>query len=154
MSILIKGIKMPRACQVCPLGHWNKLDKLTGCEIVRRYVPKDDIEFWEKDKPSWCPLVEVPTPHGPLIDAGALYKQTAEWEAKALAQLGKSDKRGWAFWNAVLAERTAFKHDVMDAPVIIGAEEGSVDDDPSHPFADDVMMGGAEEGANNAPENG
>lgn len=89
MSILIKGIKMPRACQVCPLGHWDKLDKLIGCEIVRRYVPKDDIEFWEKDKPSWCPIVEVPTPHGRLIDADALphytgYALSANEVAKAV----------------------------------------------------------------------
>lgn len=84
MSVLIKGMEMPRACQVCPLGHWNKLDKLTGCEIVRRYVPKDDIEFWEKDKPSWCPLVEVPTPHGRLIDADEVpYFSSSPWKAIA-----------------------------------------------------------------------
>lgn len=110
MSILIKGMKMPRACQVCPLGHWNKLDKLTGCEIVRRYVPKDDIEFWEKDKPSWCPLVEVPTPHGQLKDADALKvslmfaEKTAKWAVPAL--------------RAVLMV-------IDEMPTIIEAEEGT-----------------------------
>ena len=71
---------------------------------------------------------EIP-PHGPLIDGQALYDRTAEWEAEAFDQLEKSDPqaekqgRGWKFWNTVLTERTGFKHDVMDAPVIIEAEE-------------------------------
>lgn len=53
---------------MCPLSHWNKLDQLTGCELTRRYVPKDDEDFWKNDRPSWCPLISVP-PHGRLIDA-------------------------------------------------------------------------------------
>ena len=70
MSILIKGIKMPRGCQVCPISHWNKLDQMTGCELGRKHIPKDDEDFWQNDRPSWCPLVPVP-PHGRLIDADA-----------------------------------------------------------------------------------
>lgn len=115
MSILIKGIKMPRACQVCPLGHWNKLDKLTGCEIVRRYVPKDDIEFWEKDKPSWCPLVEVPTPHGRLIDDDALYK-TYQEICSDIACIS---------CPFLTEDGCKVEQMIMYAPTIIEAEEGA-----------------------------
>ena len=70
MSILIKGMDMPNNCLYCPMSHWNKLDEITGCEIVigKKYVDKSDTGFWQEDRPKWCPLVEIPK-HGRLIDA-------------------------------------------------------------------------------------
>lgn len=57
-----------------------------------------------------------------LIDKRVLYKQTAEWEAQALAMVEKTmhdeDPTEWRKWSAVLTERTAFKHDVADAPTV------------------------------------
>lgn len=57
-----------------------------------------------------------------LIDKCVLYKQTAEWEAQALAMVEKTmhdeDPTEWRKWSAVLTERTAFKHDIADAPTI------------------------------------
>ena len=57
-----------------------------------------------------------------LIDKRVLYKQTAEWEAQALAMVEKTmhneDPTEWRRWSAVLTERTAFKHDVADAPTV------------------------------------
>ena len=127
MSILIKGIKMPKCCADCPCFY-----DFISCQAL--FDGTDDFsmsgfdEF--KERLPNCPLVEVPTPHGRLIDADALYEQTAEWEAKALAQVEKHDPlvenqaRGWAHWSVVLVERTAFKYDIADAPTIIEAEEG------------------------------
>lgn len=73
MSILIKGMGMPKNCIYCPMSHWNKLDEITGCEIVigKKYVDKSDTGFWQEDRPKWCPLVEIPK-HGRLIDADKL----------------------------------------------------------------------------------
>lgn len=72
MSVLIKGMKMPKDCPMCPCAHWNKNDVMTGCELVWRHVPDSEIDYWQSDKrPDWCPLVEVP-PHGRLVDADAL----------------------------------------------------------------------------------
>lgn len=59
MSILIKGMEMPKKCVSCPLSHWNKLDELTGCKLHQKYIPNAEKEFWGKDRPDWCPLVEV-----------------------------------------------------------------------------------------------
>lgn len=57
-----------------------------------------------------------------LIDKRVLYKQTAEWEAQALAMVEKTmhdeDPTEWRRWSAVLTERTAFKHDIFDAPTV------------------------------------
>ena len=57
-----------------------------------------------------------------LIDADALYERTAEWEAQALhmcdVTMNDEDKTEWRKWSAVLAERSAFKYDIADAPII------------------------------------
>lgn len=74
MSILIKGMEMPRDCPMCPLSHWNRLDEFTGCEVVngKRFAVTTDEGYAQSNtRPSWCPLVEIP-PHGRLIDADAL----------------------------------------------------------------------------------
>ena len=64
-----------------------------------------------------------------LIDADALYERAITLEAQALAYVGKLIERDgdepsveWKMWSAILAERTAFKHDLMDAPTIDTSE--------------------------------
>lgn len=57
------------------------------------------------------------------IDADALFERACNLEAQALAYVGKivndeSKIEEWKIWSAILAERTAFKHDVFDAPTI------------------------------------
>ena len=56
------------------------------------------------------------------IDAKKLYEQTAELEAEALAQVKKLDPKEeyerWLRWTIALTERTAFKHDVAEAPIV------------------------------------
>ena len=58
-----------------------------------------------------------------LIDGDALYEKASDLEAQALDYAVKisndEEKREeWIRWSAILAERTAFKHDVYDAPTI------------------------------------
>ena len=57
------------------------------------------------------------------IDADALYERICDLEAQALSYVGKigndeAMRDKWRIWSAILAERTAFKHDVFDAPTI------------------------------------
>lgn len=81
MSILIKGMGMPKNCLYCPMSHWNKLDEITGCEIVigKKYVDKSDTGFWQEDRPKWCPLIEIPK-HGRLLidEEGNVYASCRE----------------------------------------------------------------------------
>ena len=58
-----------------------------------------------------------------LIDGDALYEKACELEERALSYVGeisndetKHDE--WKTWFAILAERTAFKHDIFDSPTI------------------------------------
>ena len=58
-----------------------------------------------------------------VIDADPLYEKACRLEAQALNHIEKimhDEERTeeWKIWSAILAERTAFKHDVFDAPTI------------------------------------
>jgi len=68
MSILIKGINKPKSCFNC---YFNMYD--CHCKINSGKIDRDD---WTCDKP--CPIVEVPVPHGDLIDRNALIEFCAE----------------------------------------------------------------------------
>ena len=62
MSLLIKGMEMPECCEVCPCYNWIE----DICRITES--PNDFSDARIED----CPLVEVSTPHGRLIDADNL----------------------------------------------------------------------------------
>ena len=59
MSILIKGMEMPRNCEEC--------DVKVVCKNYWKLIRT------QYTRPSWCPLVPIP-PHGRMIDADALCK--------------------------------------------------------------------------------
>ena len=129
MSVLIKGMNVTwnRCTEDCPFCYDYMY---CVADTKERPVSQNGI-------PSWCPLVKV-TPHGDLIDKEVIYNRTAEWEAQALAHLDelsrtprdemeKEEYIAWRVWSAILTERSAFKHDVFDAPIVIEAE-GEEDD--------------------------
>ena len=69
MGIYIKGRKyMPENCAMCPLCHRNFDGNETrlACYALKKWCDENI------DRLSDCPLVEVPEPHGRLIDADAL----------------------------------------------------------------------------------
>ena len=69
MSILIKGMEMPRKCRECK---FRVLDYCLAKE-QKTEVYEDEII------PSWCPLIEIP-PHGRLIDADEVEKKASNGE--------------------------------------------------------------------------
>ena len=97
MSILIKGMKMPTSCAVCPFENYG--DCYGG--KIKAIMDIDDYVSAGKRHPR-CPLVEIP-PHGRLIDADALERRTHYDDFDCLV-LDASD--------------------INDAPTIIEAEEG------------------------------
>lgn len=66
MSIILKGIDMPEICELCPF--WVMRTDGRWCRTLHKIV---DIS---KDRADDCPLVEISTPHGRLIDADELVK--------------------------------------------------------------------------------
>ena len=61
MSVIVKGMKMPTNCAHCICAS----EDARYCAAANEYIPM-------LGKPKWCPLVEVPTPHGRLVDADEL----------------------------------------------------------------------------------
>ena len=61
MSILIRDMEMPKSCYRCPMAN----DDFYLCGATEKYLENDS----EERRPDWCTLVEIPTPHGRLIDA-------------------------------------------------------------------------------------
>ena len=57
-----------------------------------------------------------------LIDKKVLYNHFVDLEAIALEQVKKhmhdEDSTEWRIWSTILAERTAYKYDVFDAPTV------------------------------------
>ena len=70
MSVMIKGMEIPSGCYDCPI-----LQSSDGCFDFE--CPFNSYLLWHnaedviRYRPDSCPLVEVPTPHGRLIDADA-----------------------------------------------------------------------------------
>ncbi len=95
MDILIKDMGMPLMCDECPC--YNESDY--SCNATGRGV----IEYRYDGHPDNCPLVEIPTPHGRLIDADELIA----W-----------DGTEWGTPDDVV-----MYGDIWGAPTIIEAEE-------------------------------
>lgn len=99
MSILIKGMEMPRSCDGC-----NFCDYEQGCCLV--FGEGERGTGGEKDgRMEWCPLVEIP-PHGRLIDADELLKRKGD----------AYDSRGHLLYAVGTGS-------IVTAPTIIEAEE-------------------------------
>ncbi len=99
MSVLIKGMKMPRYCAEC--------DAVNDEELLCPFT-NDDCENYFRVRNRNCPLSPVP-PHGRLIDADVLIKSLSLDEDDA--------ENGASLLMAIFIEV------LKAAPTIIPAEE-------------------------------
>ena len=69
MSVLIRGMKMPKCCDVCQFSGWSNLHQTALCK-VRDYEPcfEDFSREYTSKRSNSCPLVGTPDKHGRLID--------------------------------------------------------------------------------------
>lgn len=85
MSVIIKGMKMPKSCDSCDLIQFDDEELEAHCPLSPYYrwcgTPPDY-------RPEGCPLVEVSTPHGRLIDADELIGYLNEWLSDSVALFG------------------------------------------------------------------
>ena len=96
MSVLIKGMEMPALCQECDLY-------IDGACYAKGY--RDYQSIMDMSKPDDCPLIEVPTPHGDLIDRDKLLNQVDDISLGYYEVLGVTED------------------DIDNAPTVIEAEE-------------------------------
>ena len=97
MSVLIKGIKIPKSCGVCIFDDYGH------CIMTKRYSGGSATH----GRASFCPLAELPESHGRLIDADALIRDHFSPEHRiALSE----------------ANKTWMRKIINDAPTIVEAE--------------------------------
>jgi len=102
VSLLIKGMEVPKDCIVCPFG-WN------GCNKQHDFV-------YMGSRPDFCQLIDVHEPHGRLIDADALMLKILDYidEYAGIDDEGLHSEK----WCAMKETEIA----INEAPTIIEAE--------------------------------
>lgn len=101
MSILIKGMEMPKNCGECKLYH---IEYPMYCLAVEGH--RTVGAPYGMPRPDWCPLIELP-PHGRLGDLDALKAQYRYSEADS------EDERVWMM---------NIRRAITNTPTIIEAE--------------------------------
>ena len=96
MSIILKGIDMPKSCGECEFNYNLEGGSYEWWECV---ILHDDTNQFDTRRTD-CPLIEIPTPHGRLIDGD---KIEAEAEQTLYGEVSYED--------------------IANAPTILEAEE-------------------------------
>jgi len=119
MSILIKGVEMPKGCEECFAREHIEADTdhcaFDYCVFENWHQPRTPLVLTPKElksKAPYCPLVPVP-PHGRLIDANEI--------KKTIRPITEEDD-----FNActIRTVKELMKNHIDNAPTIIEAEEG------------------------------
>ena len=72
MSVLVKGMEMPKDCRECPLQAYYGSSGNTLCFPANKYLAEKYNPIGFEGRANWCPLGEVKTPHGDLIDSSEI----------------------------------------------------------------------------------
>ena len=81
MSVIVKNMEMPQKCGQCNLYH---AEHPMHCMIVEGH--RTVGAPYGMPRPDWCPLIEIPTPHGRLIDKDKLMMSLADWWYSSFGQ--------------------------------------------------------------------
>lgn len=65
MSVLVEGMEMPKGCYYDEPPYYCPFYDCLKCTRLNTYTPARPYKYLPN-----CPLKEVPTPHGKLVDIG------------------------------------------------------------------------------------
>lgn len=108
MSVLIKGMEMPKNCDACPM-----LFEYRFCSLTDDHASSIEWKTEEKRMPN-CPLIELPD-HGDLIDRDAFRKAMYHDTFETDSDLQKWESGCWIRYKM-------FERNIESAPVVIPAE--------------------------------
>ena len=112
MSILIRSMEIPISCDKCRFCVNGFTDTVPMYECAVQSYENVSVLVESNGKPfdfrpDWCPLVEIPTPHGRIGDLDAL---------KAQYKYGEADSEDEKVWMMNI------RRAIANAPTVIEAE--------------------------------
>lgn len=94
MSVLIKGMDMPKNCDECLFGFqtFTGSEYIYLCNVKKLPIPNETYTVLmeiteaveERKRDDDCPLIEVETPHGRLIDTDTLVENFKDKDANGI----------------------------------------------------------------------
>ena len=82
--------EIPNRCGRCPCFH---AEHPMYCQAVKADKNKRIYAPYGEGRPDWCPLIEVPTPHGRLIDGDFEEQHYTSMTANPTPDVTEQDKR-------------------------------------------------------------
>ncbi len=82
MGICVKRMEMPDDCRNCPFEMYYMNCGETRCRATGKILADFYKPIPFEGRAEECPLIELPTPHGRLIDADALLESIKEARKK------------------------------------------------------------------------
>ena len=122
MSLLIKGMKMPKDCRECLMQVYYSSGK-TWCKPADRLLAEDYKPIPFDGRPDWCPMVELPEKHGRLIDGDELFKQmniAIDMMSGMMKAIGAEDDEGM---QMELKAYRDIRDGIKDYETVIEAED-------------------------------
>ena len=91
-SVIIRGMEMPKDCSKCPCFQYNMFnDDIDGyCKAL-----KTKIIYSDEYHPS-CPLIEIPTPHGDLVDLNDMVHPNDSMKRMTIDEQLRRTCEGWS----------------------------------------------------------
>lgn len=76
MSVVVNTMNMPIECEYCGFCRFYRENGRVWCNAKNRILKykwdNPDFTYLNVKRPDWCPLIELPSEHGRLIDADRL----------------------------------------------------------------------------------
>lgn len=91
MSVIVKGMEMPKNCWECSLSDID--DDYGRCCL---YSGIACLTIGRQDN---CPLIEIPTPHGRLVDLDKMVDEY--WDGSSM-RIGKTDIKDIEEYDTVI----------------------------------------------------
>ena len=105
--------EIPNRCGRCPCFH---AEHPMYCQAIKADKNKRIYAPYGGVRPDWCPLIEVPTPHGRLGDLDELWDRMYKYSDNEGAKMPFGD-------NDFMIHRDSACELIEDAPTVIEAED-------------------------------
>ena len=96
MSVLIRGMEMPKNCAYCPLSEYRN-SSILDCKQIGTVgtASRDTHNVLNRRHPN-CPLIEIPTPHGDLVDLNDMVHPNDSMKRMTIDEQLRRTCEGWS----------------------------------------------------------